>query len=181
MPELALDDDQRYAFVRHLDSVRMSHLMWRKAAAHAGVDGDSLELFAGGGGLPQRLSAVGPWITHSSVPGGRPARISIHGSSRDQAQRSNPTSRRLPPLPRRIVILPFGRSRSVSARSSASLIRTDAPAALLSAQRRDGGAERDMPAPTQEQVVGIRPLAHARRWQPKFSSLGDSKVKNRLT
>jgi hypothetical protein len=32
MPELPLDDDQRNAFVRHLDSVRMPHLMWREPA-----------------------------------------------------------------------------------------------------------------------------------------------------
>jgi GrpB-like predicted nucleotidyltransferase (UPF0157 family) len=36
VPELALDDDQRHAFVRELDGVGVTELVRRKAAAHAG-------------------------------------------------------------------------------------------------------------------------------------------------
>jgi hypothetical protein len=43
MPELALDDDQRYAFASHLDRVSVPKLVWREAAPHS----------RGGGGAPQ--------------------------------------------------------------------------------------------------------------------------------
>ena len=43
MPELALDDDQRYAFASHLDGVGLPALVWREAAPDS----------CGGGGAPQ--------------------------------------------------------------------------------------------------------------------------------
>jgi hypothetical protein len=38
MPELPLDDYERYALARHLDSVSMPELMWRRPATHPGCD-----------------------------------------------------------------------------------------------------------------------------------------------
>jgi hypothetical protein len=38
MPELPLDDDQRYALARHLDGVSMPELMWRQPATYPGCD-----------------------------------------------------------------------------------------------------------------------------------------------
>jgi hypothetical protein len=38
MPELPLDDDQRHALARHLNSMSMPQLMWREAATHPGCD-----------------------------------------------------------------------------------------------------------------------------------------------
>jgi len=84
VPELPLDDDERDTFVRHLDRVGVSQ------------------------------PAVGPWITHSSAPMGSSPRISSQGSSWSHAQRSIPTSRRLPPFPRRTSTAPRVRSRSLS-------------------------------------------------------------------
>ena len=37
--ELALDDDERDSFVRHLDSVRVPELVGREATSHAGFSG----------------------------------------------------------------------------------------------------------------------------------------------
>lgn len=39
MPELALDDDQRNAFVRHLDGMGVPELVRREAAPDAGFSG----------------------------------------------------------------------------------------------------------------------------------------------
>jgi hypothetical protein len=39
VPELALDDDQRYALARHLDGVCVSELVRSEAAAYAGLCG----------------------------------------------------------------------------------------------------------------------------------------------
>ena len=38
VPELPLDDHQRYALARHLDSVGMPQLMWRQPATHPSCD-----------------------------------------------------------------------------------------------------------------------------------------------
>ena len=56
---------------------------------------------------------------------------SSHGSSCFHAHRSIPTSRRLPPLPRRTRIAPRFLSRWLSRRSSASLIRSPARPASI--------------------------------------------------
>ena len=85
----------------------------------------------------QRPARFEPWITHKSDPTGSWRRISSHGSSWRQAQRSIPTSRRLPPLPRRTRIAPRVLSRSVSWSASASLIRSPARhKSTISARRR---------------------------------------------
>ena len=78
VPELALDHDQRNAFVRHLDRVGMTQLVRREPPSHP---------CRGGGGCSclraadasQRRPAVGPWITHSTAPIGSWRRISSHG------------------------------------------------------------------------------------------------------
>lgn len=56
------------------------------------------------------------------------ARIVSHSWSWSHAQRSMPTSRRLPPFPRLMRIAPRSGSRSVSLSASASLIRRQARA-----------------------------------------------------
>jgi hypothetical protein len=48
--ELALDDDQRHAFARHLDGVGVAELVRREAPAHAGRGSGASELRAGGRG-----------------------------------------------------------------------------------------------------------------------------------
>ena len=50
MPELPLDDYQRYAFARHLDRVCMSELMWRQPATHPGRDRGVAQLDSDPGG-----------------------------------------------------------------------------------------------------------------------------------
>ena len=46
MAELALDDDQRHAFVGHLDCVGVSELVRREASPNAGGSGRMVELLA---------------------------------------------------------------------------------------------------------------------------------------
>ena len=50
--ELALDDHEPDAFVRHLNGVSVSELMGRESSADASDRGCVVQLFAGGGGLP---------------------------------------------------------------------------------------------------------------------------------
>ena len=50
MAKLALDDDQRDALMSHLHRVRMTQLMRREPAAHAGGRRGAPELGARGGG-----------------------------------------------------------------------------------------------------------------------------------
>jgi hypothetical protein len=47
VPELALDDDERDAFVRHLDRVSMPELVRRKPALDTGLGGGVMELLSG--------------------------------------------------------------------------------------------------------------------------------------
>ena len=47
MSELSLDDDQRHALMRHLDRVRVTELMGREPAAHAGLGCGTRQLLAG--------------------------------------------------------------------------------------------------------------------------------------
>jgi hypothetical protein len=47
--ELSLDDDERHAFVGHLEGVGVAQLMRGKAPAHAGARCTPAELGAGGG------------------------------------------------------------------------------------------------------------------------------------
>ena len=53
VPELALDHDQRHAFARHLDRVRVAQLVRREAPPHASLASDVSQLGAGGGGRPR--------------------------------------------------------------------------------------------------------------------------------
>ena len=50
MPELALDHRQRDALVQQLDSVGMAELVRREAPANARLQGDLVQLEAGGAG-----------------------------------------------------------------------------------------------------------------------------------
>ena len=123
--ELTLDNNQWHALVRHLDSVRMTQLMRREPPPHTRLGRGARQLLASRGGLPAP-ARVAPRITHNNAPTGSSRRTASHGSSCDHAQRSIPTSRRRPPLPRRTRTAPREASRSVSARSSASPIRSPA-------------------------------------------------------
>ena len=51
--KLALDDDQRHAFARHLDGVGVAKLVRREASAHAGRGRGASELCASGCGCPR--------------------------------------------------------------------------------------------------------------------------------
>lgn len=125
VPELPLDDNERDAFVRHLDRVRVAEL-WganrRRTPAASAVRCSCLRAAEDS----QCRPAVGPWMTQSSAPTGRFGRSSSHGLSCCHAHLSIPTSRRLPPFPRRTRMAPRDRSRSVSASARASPILSPA-------------------------------------------------------
>jgi hypothetical protein len=55
--ELALDDDQRHAFARHLDGVGVTKLVRREAPAHASSDGCAAEFRACRGACPVSAAA----------------------------------------------------------------------------------------------------------------------------
>ena len=95
MPELALDDDQRDAFVSHLDCVSIAELVWREPArtpAAAAVRRNSA-----------RAAALDQWLLRRTVDDAQ-QRTDRQLEPRLQlleAHASMPTSRRRPPLPRR--------------------------------------------------------------------------------
>src|SRR3954451_13338212 len=51
--ELALDDDQRYAFAGHFDGARVAELASRDGPTHPVLGGEASLLWAGGGGVPR--------------------------------------------------------------------------------------------------------------------------------
>jgi hypothetical protein len=95
MRELPLDHDQRDAFVRHLDSVRMPQLMRRHPAANPGVGGGPLELFAGGGGFPAPAGCRS--VDHAQQRAGREAGADLH--PRLEAGLGPTVQSDFPPLP----------------------------------------------------------------------------------
>ena len=50
--ELALDDDERYAFVGHFDGVSVPELMWSEPSPDARCDGRAPQLGSGAGTRP---------------------------------------------------------------------------------------------------------------------------------
>ncbi len=52
LAQLALDDNERYAFVSHLDSVGVLELVGRETTPHACRGGRVMWLLARGGGFP---------------------------------------------------------------------------------------------------------------------------------
>ena len=52
MPELALDNDERYTLVSHLDRVRVAELMWREPTPDPRCGGGPAQLAARGRRLP---------------------------------------------------------------------------------------------------------------------------------
>jgi hypothetical protein len=56
LPELTLDHDQRTAFVRHLDGMRMAQLVRREPPSHAGSGGGMVQLLARRRRLPRATS-----------------------------------------------------------------------------------------------------------------------------
>src|SRR4051794_24918201 len=76
--QLTLDDDQRHAFVSHLDGVGVSELIGRerrRTPALAEARRSSARAAAGDDGRPR----VGPLITQNSGPTGSSTRRSIQG------------------------------------------------------------------------------------------------------
>ena len=63
MPELPLDDDERNAFARHLDCVRVPELVWRDPASHSCSCGGASEFPAGGRGF--RGASGGGAVDHA--------------------------------------------------------------------------------------------------------------------
>src|ERR1019366_10670128 len=63
MPELPLDDDERDAFARHLDCVRVPELVWREPASHSCSCGGASELPARGRGFP--VASGGGAVDHA--------------------------------------------------------------------------------------------------------------------
>jgi hypothetical protein len=125
VPELTLDNQQWDALARHLYRVGVAQLVWGEAAAQSGASGRAVQLNADSGWRPGR-PRMGPRRTQNSAPTGSVERSVSHGASCCHAQRSIPTSRRLPPLPRRISTVPRSASRSLSVNARASLIRSPA-------------------------------------------------------
>ena len=121
MAELALDDVEWDALAGRLDGVRVAELVRRDAAPAARCRREAPQGRAGRRGRPRSPGGRAIRWRRRSDAGG-PA----NGSICSQAQRSMPTSRRSPPLPRRTRTPPVARCRSLSARASASLIRRPA-------------------------------------------------------
>jgi hypothetical protein len=63
MPELPLDDDERDAFARHLDCVRVPELVWRYPASHSSSGGGASELPARGRHFP--VASGGGAVDHA--------------------------------------------------------------------------------------------------------------------
>lgn len=63
MAELALDHNQRHAFARHFDRVRVPELVRRKASADASGDGRSAQVRSRGCAGP--LTATRPTVDHA--------------------------------------------------------------------------------------------------------------------
>jgi hypothetical protein len=61
--ELPLDHDERDPFVRHLDRVGVSQLVWREPPSHAGGCGRVMQLFSRGGAFP--MSSGGRSVDHA--------------------------------------------------------------------------------------------------------------------
>ena len=72
MPELALDQRQRDPLAQQLDSMRMPHLMRRKPAPHASLNGEVAKLRPHCGGAPR--AAAGRPVDHAEQRPGRERR-----------------------------------------------------------------------------------------------------------
>jgi hypothetical protein len=72
--ELALDDDQRHAFVGDLDCVRVAELVRSEAPADSGGGSRSAQLGSGGRARPE-ASAGRPLMTQKSGPMGSSCRV----------------------------------------------------------------------------------------------------------
>ena len=69
MAELALDDQQRYAFAGHLDRVGLPQLMRREPSSNSGLGGCGVELRPDAGGCP--WAAAGRAAEHAEQRAGR--------------------------------------------------------------------------------------------------------------
>ena len=117
--ELALDHEQWDAFARHLHGMRVAQLMRREPTSHPRSAGRLMQLRSDAGRSPRTSAGRSAQDAEQRPDRERRAQREPRGSC-SQAQRSIPTSRRLPPLPRRTRIAPLTGSRSLSANASAS-------------------------------------------------------------
>jgi hypothetical protein len=125
MGMLALDDEQRNAFVRHFDGVRAPKLVGakrRRTLAARAVSRKWVRIPAGAHGRPQ----VGPRMTENSAPTGRRERVYSHGSRCSNPPADHPDLASLPPLPLRTSTASRVGSISLWVSASASLIRMPA-------------------------------------------------------
>jgi hypothetical protein len=83
MPELALDDEQRHAFARHLDRVGVAELMGREPASYTGSGGGVVELQADTGGRPR-------------ATGGRASKDAEQSADRERGAQLQPWGELLP-------------------------------------------------------------------------------------
>ena len=122
--ELALDYEQRDAFVGHLDVVGVPELVRGKAAPHSSFGRSPAQVSPGG-----RVRPVSPACRSGDDAKQRPDRkLETCLEPRLQllpAPASMPTSRRRPPLPWRTSSDPRRSSRSASPSESASWIRSE--------------------------------------------------------
>jgi hypothetical protein len=122
VPELALNDEQRHAFARHLHRVGVSELMRREPASHTRPGGSVVQLRSDTRRCPRATGSRTAQHTEQSADRQRGAQLQPWAQLLP-GPRSIPTSRRLPPLPRRTRIAPRCRSRSLSLSARASLMR----------------------------------------------------------
>ena len=132
--QLALDDVER-------DAPRGPSRWRERDAAGAGQSSVGRQLLrrvaaADTGRRPRPPPIEGPSITQKSVPTGIVARRASQGRRCSQPQSSMPTSRRLSPLPLRTSMAPRRSSRSLSARASASWMRSPAGQSTTISSRR---------------------------------------------
>jgi len=98
MPELALDHHERDAFAGHLDRMRVPELVRGEPPAHPGVLSGASQLRADAGWRAWSTTRRAAQDAEQRSDRQRGA-VSEPRSELLQAQRSMPTSRRLPPFP----------------------------------------------------------------------------------
>jgi hypothetical protein len=125
MPQLALDDVERDAFVGEFDRGAWRS-WWGAKRRRTPAFEATRRSWARAESLAQGRPRVRPSTTHSSGPTGSAMRSSSQGRRCSQRHGSMPTSRRRPPLPWRTSTDPVPGSRSRSVRASASLMRSPA-------------------------------------------------------
>jgi len=89
MPELALDDDERNAFVCHFNRVRVTELVRSESSPDARCFGGSTHLLAGGGLLP--MPAGGRTVDHAEQRTNRQPTPDLHPRIRAETMPNGPS------------------------------------------------------------------------------------------